>query len=98
MADMRWCIGSVKFGIEVNWAPAIDSPVQPSQMDGSDGCASPTGNQYTSTLRKVALARKAVEAAPGEPEVTEALVPTRPGRKRATKVLVPEPGAQRDAR
>ena len=34
MADMRKCIGSVKFGIEAHEAPVGDFPIQPSQKDG----------------------------------------------------------------
>jgi hypothetical protein len=61
MADMRRCIGSVKFGIEAHEAPVDDFPVQPSQKDGLGRMCKPHWNEYTSALRKAALARKAAE-------------------------------------
>jgi hypothetical protein len=62
MADMRKCIGSAKFGIEAHEAPVGDFPAQPSQKDGLGRMCKPHWNQYTSALRKAALARKAAEA------------------------------------
>ena len=49
----------------------------------------PHWNAYTTALRKAALARKATEAAPVEPEPVRA--------KRGRKAAVPEAGAQGDA-
>ena len=62
MADLRKCIGSAKFGIEAHEAPVGDFPAQPSQKDGLGRMCKPHWNQYTSALRKAALARKAAEA------------------------------------
>jgi hypothetical protein len=61
MADMRKCIGSAKFGIEAHEAPVGDFPTQPSQKDGLGRMCKPHWNQYTTALRKAALARKAAE-------------------------------------
>ncbi len=61
MADMRKCIGSAKFGIEAHEAPVTDFPAQPSQKDGLGRMCKPHWNEYTSALRKAALARKAAE-------------------------------------
>jgi hypothetical protein len=61
MADMRKCIGSAKFGIEAHDAPASDFPIQPSQKDGLGRMCKTHWNQYTTALRKAALARKAAE-------------------------------------
>ena len=93
MTDMRTCIGSTRFGIEAHDAPASEFPAQPSQKDGLGRMCKPHWNAYTNGLRKAALARKAVEAAPVEP-----VAKTEPVRaKRRSKVLVPEGGAQGDA-
>jgi len=62
MADVRRCIGSAKFGIEAHEAPVTDFPAQPSQKDGLGRMCKPHWNQYTTALRKAALARKAAEA------------------------------------
>ena len=102
MADMRRCIGSEKFGIEAHEAPVTDFPAQPSQKDGLGRMCKPHWNEYTTALRKAALARRAAEAGaaeagPAEPEPAEAPAPSRAGRKRASKVAVPETGAQGDA-
>ena len=97
MADMRKCIGSAKFGIEAHEAPVGDFPAQPSQKDGLGRMCKPHWNEYTTALRKAALARKAAdggaatEVAPIEPEPVPARVPR--GRKQAT----PEAGSQGDA-
>ena len=61
MADLRKCIGSAKFGIETHEAPADEFPAQPSQKDGLGRMCKPHWNQYTTALRKDALARKAAE-------------------------------------
>ena len=61
MADMRKCIGSAKFGIEAHEAPVDDFPTQPSQKDGLGRMCKAHWCQYTSALRKAALARKAAE-------------------------------------
>ncbi len=74
MADLRRCIGSTRFGIEAHEAPPEDFPAQPSQKDGLGRMCKTHWNQYTTALRKAALARKAAdgaeatEAAPTEPE------------------------------
>ena len=81
MADMRTCIGSAKFGIAAHEAPVDDFPTQPSQKDGLGRMCKPHWNQYTTALRKAALACKAAEAgaatevAPTESE--QAAVPAR---------------------
>ena len=60
-------------------------------------------NQYTSALRKAALARKAAEGgvatevAPTEPELVETPEPIRARGKRGSKALVPAAGSQGDA-
>ncbi len=95
MADMRKCIGSVKFGIEAHEAPVTDFPAQPSQKDGLGRMCKPHWNEYTSALRKSALARKAAEAAPAEPEPVASPEPI--GAKRGRKALVPAAGSQGDA-
>ena len=71
MADMRKCIGSAKFGIEAHEAPVEDFPAQPSQKDGLGRMCKAHWNQYTTALRKAALARKAAEG-----EVATEVAPT----------------------
>jgi hypothetical protein len=61
MADMRKCIGSAKFGIVAHEAPVTDFPAQPSQKDGLGRMCKVHWNQYTTALRKAALARKAAD-------------------------------------
>jgi hypothetical protein len=97
MTDMRKCIGSAKFGIAAHEAPATDFPAQPSQKDGLGRMCKPHWNEYTSALRKAALARKAAEdeAVPAEPVPVVAPTPTR--AKRAPKAVVPAAGSQGDA-
>ena len=97
--ELRRCIGSTKFGIEAHEAPADEFPAQPSQKDGLGRMCKPHWNQYTSALRKAALARKAAEgeAAPTEPEPVEAPEPIRTRAKRSRKAVVPEAGSQGDA-
>jgi hypothetical protein len=95
--ELRRCIGSTKFGIEAHEAPPEEFPAQPSQKDGLGRMCKPHWNQYTSALRKAALARKGAEAAPIEPEPVEAPVPIRTRAKRGGKAAVPEAGSQGDA-
>jgi hypothetical protein len=64
--DMRRCIGSKTFGIEAHDAPVADFPVQPSRKDGLGTLCKPHWNQYTSSLRKAANARKAAALPPRE--------------------------------
>lgn len=63
MAELRRCLGSAKFGIEAHEAPVDDFPKQASQKDGLGRMCRPHWNQYTTALRKAALARKTAEAA-----------------------------------
>jgi hypothetical protein len=97
MTDMRKCTGSAKFGIDAHQAPVTEFPAQPSQKDGLGRMCKPHWNEYTSALRKAALARKAAEdetpakIAPVEPKATA----KRP--KRAPKAIAPDAGAQGDA-
>lgn len=82
MADLRKCIGSAKFGIEAHEAPPADFPAQPSQKDGLGRMCKPHWNQYTSALRKAALARKAEGA-------TEVSATDKPAKARRSKVEHP---------
>ena len=80
--DQRRCIGSAKFGIAAHEAPSADFPIQPSQKDGLGRMCKPHWNEYTSALRKAALARKAAQGEPGEGQATPAPVragPAKPG-------------------
>jgi len=101
--ELRRCIGSTKFGIEAHEAPADEFPAQPSQKDGLGRMCKPHWNEYTSALRRAALARKAAEGgtatevAPTESEPVEAPEPIRTRAKRGSKALVPEAGSQGDA-
>jgi hypothetical protein len=63
MADLRRCIGSVRFGIEAHEAPPEDFPVQPSQRDGLGRMCRAHWNQYTAGLARDAKARKAADGA-----------------------------------
>jgi hypothetical protein len=93
--ELRRCIGSAKFGIDAHQAPPDEFPAQPSQKDGLGRMCKLHWNQYTSALRKAALARKAAEAEPGEPEpVAE---PIKKRTKRGPKAVTPEAGSQGDA-
>ncbi len=102
MADLRKCIGSTRFGIAAHEAPVADFPVQPSQKDGLGRMCRPHWNQYTSALRKAALARKAAEGgvatevAPTESEPVEKPEPIRTRVPRGRKAAVPEAGSQGD--
>ena len=99
MADTRKCIGSARFGIAAHDAPVADFPVQPSQKDGLGRMCKPHWNQYTTALRKAALARKAAdggaatEVAPTESE--PAAVAARKGvggrRAKEARAAKPEP-------
>ncbi len=91
MADMRTCIGSAKFGIEAHEAPITDFPAQPSQKDGLGRMCKTHWSQYTSALRKAALARKAAEG-DGATEAAAAEMasaPAGPRRGRTTKQTKP---------
>ncbi len=83
MADLRRCIGSTRFGIEAHEAPLTDFPVQPSQKDGLGRMCKPHWNQYTTELRKSAVAAKAAEAAPEVVEATPGVVVPNPRRAKA---------------
>ena len=104
MADMRKCIGSTKFGIEAHEAPATDFPAQPSQKDGLGRMCKPHWNQYTSALRKAALARKdadagvATEVAPTESDPAAAKVRAAKKPVSAKPAKKPEPIRTRPAR
>jgi hypothetical protein len=95
MAELRKCIGSTRFGIEAHEAPVDDFPVQSSQKDGLGRMCKTHWNQYTTALRKAALARKAAEAADiataeSEPEVA-APKGSRGRRAKGAGAAEPEP-------
>jgi hypothetical protein len=77
MADLHKCIGSTRFGIEAHEAPVGDFPIQPSQKDGLGRMCKPHWNQYTTALRKAALATKAEGSAPEPIETTTEVVEAR---------------------
>ncbi len=83
MAELRRCIGSAKYGIEAHQAPSSGFPAQPSQKDGLGRMCKPHWNQYTSALRKAALARRAAEEAPATTKAAK------PARARRSKVEHP---------
>ena len=83
MADLRKCIGSTRFGIEAHEAPVEDFPVQPSQKDGLGRMCKPHWNQYTTALRKAAVAAKAEQDAPEPAETTPEVVVPKPRRAKA---------------
>ena len=99
MTALRRCIGSAKFGIEAHEAPPDEFPAQPSQKDGLGRMCRPHWNQYTSALRKAALARKgseggaAVEAPSTEPEPVAVAAPKAVGGRKTkeSRTLRPEP-------
>ena len=103
MTDLRRCVGSARFGIEAHEAPVDDFPAQPSQKDGLGRMCKPHWNQYTSALRKAALARKAAdgeeasELAPADAEPVATPEPIRTRAPRGRKTAVPEAGSQGDA-
>ncbi len=97
MAEMRRCIGSAKYGIEAHEAPKGDFPAQPSQKDGLGRMCKPHWNQYTSALRKAALARKAEGAtavATKQPKPPTAKAPRR-SKVEHPMVHIPPAGASR---
>ena len=106
MADMRKCIGSAKFGIEAHETSVEDFPTQPSQKDGIGRMCKPHWNQYTTALRKAALARKAAvgevatEAAPIESELGTVAARKQVGGPAAmeARAAKPEPIRTRPAR
>ena len=97
MADLRKCIGSAKFGIEAHEAPPDEFPAQPSQKDGLGRMCKPHWNQYTSALRKAALARKAAEggtaseALSTEPEPVAVATPKAVGGRKTKESRTPKP-------
>ena len=93
--ELRRCIGSAKFGIEAHEAPPDEFPAQPSQKDGLGRMCKSHWSQYTSALRKAALARKAAEGEAAEPEPVAESIKKR--TKRTPKAVTPEAGAQGDA-
>ena len=58
---LRRCIGSARYGIEAHEAPVENFPSQPSQKDGLGRMCKVHWNQYTTALRKAALARQAAD-------------------------------------
>ena len=94
MAELRKCIGSAIFGIEGHEAPVADFPTQPSQKDGLGRMCKPQWNQYTSALRKAALARKAaagevaIDVPATMPDPREAHEPVRTRAKRGSKAVM----------
>lgn len=91
-------------------APVGDFPAQPSQKDGPGRMCKPHWNQYTSALRKAALARRAAddgaasEVAPAESEPKVAKKaraakpePIRTRVPRGRKQAVPQAGSEGDA-
>jgi hypothetical protein len=95
--ELRRCIGSTKFGIEAHQALADEFPAQPSQKDGLGRMCKPHWNQYTSALRKAALARKAAEggtasqALSTEPEPVAVAAPKALGGRKTKEVRTPKP-------
>ena len=94
--DQRRCIGSAKFGIEAHEAPVADFPIQPSQKDGLGRMCKTHWNQYTSALRKAALARKAAE---GQATATTEVAAGKPAtgvtkRRASTPGATKAPGAE----
>ncbi len=90
MADLRKCIGSVRFGIEAHDAPAEDFPVQPSGRDGLGRMCKTHWNQYTAGLAREAKARTAADGA------DVAATPTKKaaalGRRTAKEARAAKPG------
>ena len=83
MADLRKCIGSTRFGIEAHEAPAAAFPVQPSQKDGLGRMCKTHWNQYTTALRKAAVAAKATGSAPEPVETAPEVVEAKPRRAKS---------------
>jgi hypothetical protein len=94
---LRRCIGSAKFGIEAHEAPPDEFPAQPSQKYGLGRMCKPHWNQYTSALRKAALARKAaergtaIEALSSEPEPVAVATPKAVGGRKTKEPRTPKP-------
>jgi hypothetical protein len=80
---LRRCIGSKRFGIEAHDAPIEDFPRQPSQKDGIGRMCKPHWNQYTTALRKAAVAAKATDGAPEPVETTPDVVEQKLRRAKA---------------
>jgi hypothetical protein len=97
MAELRRCIGSAKFGIEAHDAPVEDFPTQPSQKDGLGRMCRTHWNQYTTALRKAALARKATagQATVGEATAEATTDATPPQPEAPAAVVKGEPPARR---
>ena len=92
MADLRRCIGSARFGIVAHDAPPEAFPTQPSQKDGLGRMCRPHWNQYTSTLRKAALAHQAADGGVASKVAPIAARKGVGGRSaREAKVAKPEP-------
>ena len=97
MEELRRCIGSERFGIVAHEAPTTDFPAQPSQKDGLGRMCKTHWNQYTTALRKAALARKAAdggvatEVAPTESEPVAVAAPKGVGGRRAREAKAPKP-------
>jgi hypothetical protein len=102
-ATTRRCIGSARFGIEPHDARVENFPKQPSQKDGLGRMCKTHWNQYTSALRKAALARKAVDddvaatTSATEPDPGETPKPIRTRAKRSSKAVARAAGSQGDA-
>jgi len=96
--ELRRCIGSTKFGIEAHEAPPDEFPAQPSQKDGLGRMCKPHWSQYTSALRKAALARKAAEGgaatevAPTESEPAAVAAPKTVGGRGVKETRAAKPG------
>jgi hypothetical protein len=90
MADLRRCIGSVRFGIEAHDAPVVGFPKQPSQKDGLGRMCKPHWNQYTAGLARDAKARKAAAGAATVDEVSDQGDPAGPDEAQ-TSALEPAP-------
>jgi len=97
MADMRKCIGSATFGIEAHEAPADEFPAQPSQKDGLGRMCKPHWNQYTTALRKAALARTAADGGVAS-EVANDRVGTGGGRTQGSRRSEGQAGSDAEAR
>ena len=91
MADIRKCIGSAKFGIKAHEAPVGDFPTQPSQKDGLGQMCKPHWKQYTTALRKAAIARKVAEVAPTESEPAAVPAGKGVGGRKAKEARAPKP-------
>ena len=77
MADLRRCIGAVRFGIEAHNTLPEDFPVQPSQKDGLGRMCRVHWNLYTAGLARDAKVRKAGGGAATARPAKEAVAPSR---------------------